>query len=962
MHNKFFLGILLFLFVLTSCSLSFKDGEISVFEYDNKSEEFTKENTLGLPVSSWFNNSENPIYINGSATGVNAHNWTWARSQEWCRIGDGSLGNPYVIENITIDIGGTGSGIHVVDSESVYFLIRNCTTSNSGTIAEEDAGIKLENTSYGSLINNNCSNNGMSGIRLKNNCNFNIISGNIANDNKNDGIYIWGYCYNNTIIGNTVSNKDTSDQNYGIIISNYSFDNVVTQNNASKNTYIGISIYLGSSENIISNNFIYENEYYGIMISTNCNNNEISGNFALDNDIYGIELYNNCNDNIVKNNTSGNNETSNQNMGIYIIVNCDNNSIFDNIVSDNTQFGIYLFDSCNNNNISNNFVGNIDTSYQDYGIYFDENCNSNTISGNIVEDNTVNGIYLKDDCDNNTITGNIARNTDTTLQNSGILIHSYCDNNTIIDNTLLENSLYGIMIYNSCNDNTISGNIANENSECGIYLLENCSNNLISGNIIKDNSLFGIRLYTECDDNTVIENFVWKNDNGIGIEGTCDNNLIYLNSIGFNYLNNAVEDGINFWYYGELGNYWSNYSGQDVDYDGIGDIAHIIPGTGNRMDYKPLMGNDVRLEEILEDIIYEIGSTGHTLEWVVWTISPYPHSYEIFKDGISVAEGIFSLFTLSTEIELVVDGLFEGIYSYKLEINGNFTVGIPFDYVEVRVNNTAPVFSAPLSDISFEVGSTENSINWGISDPSSRNPTYKVFNEGIEILSDTEFNISEFVTISFDELGIGTFIYLIEVDDGFGRNVKEIFTVSVINTPPVFTSDLNNVSYTEGDSGNNITWEILDPSTNNPTYAVYRDGSKIISEIPYIEGEPVMIMIDGLKEGTYIYLIEVDDGFGAVVTKTLTISVTSLSQTRNSNILGDYSTLIMSVIIGSCIIGAAYLHARMVKIIPSEPKRDRSEREADSMIIKKKTSKKSKNNVGGKRTKTKKKTTKNNLK
>ena len=48
-------------------------------------DEENQENKTLPPEESWFNNNENPIYIDASATGVGAQNWTWARSQDWCQ-------------------------------------------------------------------------------------------------------------------------------------------------------------------------------------------------------------------------------------------------------------------------------------------------------------------------------------------------------------------------------------------------------------------------------------------------------------------------------------------------------------------------------------------------------------------------------------------------------------------------------------------------------------------------------------------------------------------------------------------------------------------------------------------------------------------------------------------------------------------------------------------------------------
>ena len=102
-----------------------------------------------------------PILIDGDATGVGAHNWTWAASQDWCK-GNGSSSDPYIIENITIN------GMYLYDcltiqDSNAYFIINNCTCMNSGTT---ESGIFLKRTNYGKLINNTLKNCYYGNIRL----------------------------------------------------------------------------------------------------------------------------------------------------------------------------------------------------------------------------------------------------------------------------------------------------------------------------------------------------------------------------------------------------------------------------------------------------------------------------------------------------------------------------------------------------------------------------------------------------------------------------------------------------------------------------------------------------------------------------------------------------------------------------------------------------------------------------
>lgn len=45
-----------------------------------------------------------------------------------------------------------------------------------------------------------------------------------------------------------------------------------------------------------------------------------------------------------------------------------------------------------------------------------------------------------------------------------------------------------------------------------------------------------------------------------------------------------------FWDNGVEGNYWSNYTGTDLNYDGIGDAAHVVYSRYGYTDNYPLMG------------------------------------------------------------------------------------------------------------------------------------------------------------------------------------------------------------------------------------------------------------------------------------------------------------------------------------------------------------------------------------
>ena len=183
------------------------------------------------------------------------NNWTAAKTAGIC-TGNGIYSDPYVIEDLVIDGGGLGSCI-LIENSIVYFKIENCTVYNSG-LSWSDAGIELSNVINSLIITNNCSSNRY-GIFLFASDN-NSISGNNASDNSYSGISL-PYSDYNFLLGNTVKNNIL----YGIYLRQS--ENNTVEGNFIINNDIGIyaeyTLYyydnFRSADNEISDNIFIGN-------------------------------------------------------------------------------------------------------------------------------------------------------------------------------------------------------------------------------------------------------------------------------------------------------------------------------------------------------------------------------------------------------------------------------------------------------------------------------------------------------------------------------------------------------------------------------------------------------------------------------------------------------------------------------------------------------------------------------
>ncbi|MEW5937603.1 MAG: NosD domain-containing protein [Candidatus Thermoplasmatota archaeon] len=522
-----------------------------------------------------------PIRIDSNADFNAAHgvvNWA---------TGDGSAGNPWVIENYYID--GTGYGYCIyVGNTTDYFVVRDCYLYGASGVWNPpyytESGLTLSNVQNGTIANNTASSNNNYGIYLASSSG-NTLANNTASNNS-EGIYLL-LSSNNTIANNTAPNSF-----FGIYL-DASSDNTILDNTVFLNSIRGIYIK-SSSNNTIANNTVSSNDFGIHLWDTSTNN--ITNNIASSNHWGGIFLSFSNNTTIAHNTASNNNYS-----GIYIS-DSNNNTITNNTASLNNECGVCLYTSCTSNTIANNTLSN---NGEGIHLYSSE---SNTIANNTMVND---GIFIWGDLlehwnthsidTSNTVNGKPVRywknqTGGTVPPGAGQVILANCTN-VVVENQNVSDGSVGIELGFSPN-NTLTNNTASLNTNYGIYLYSS-SGNTIANNTASSNTNYGIYLHSSSG-NTITNNTASNNYEGIYLYSS-SNNTIYHNNF-INNTNQAYDDtGTNFWNasYPSGGNYWSDYTGvdnnstptQDVPPpDGIGDTPYTnIGGGAGPLDRYPLM-------------------------------------------------------------------------------------------------------------------------------------------------------------------------------------------------------------------------------------------------------------------------------------------------------------------------------------------------------------------------------------
>ncbi|MFX0103378.1 MAG: NosD domain-containing protein [Candidatus Hodarchaeota archaeon] len=467
------------------------------------------------------------------------------------KSGNGTALDPYIIENYTIDAGGSGTGIEIRNVD-LYLIIRNCTIFNSGsgsldsgiylyacsnitiincTIYDNSIGIFLYSGSDdNAIIDNNISNNNGSssngiGVRIEDS-DYIKVERNRINNNGRYGLYLTGFSDHNELdlnsfAGNGVSqafsdSSGTDNNWHSSVLGNYWGDYTSIHSGATQDGAVWDTPYLINGTSDVYDEYPlidFVGVHAPIIIDGNAEldlffagNGTNGSSWATAHVLDGFKINAGTSANCIEI----------RNTDLFLII---SNNFLTGANKNWDDAGIKLF-NCQNINVSNN-----NGTKNSIGIYI-RNSGNTTVKDNNVYFNE-DGLFI-DYSDSNNLTGNSAKNN---IRYGIVLENSH--NNTINESIITNNGNQGINVYSS-NDNMIMESNITNNGINGIILIEANSNN-ISLNNISDNLKNGIHIEAFASNNTFHKNIVERSKYGVLIKDSISNKFFNnsLESCGF---------------------------------------------------------------------------------------------------------------------------------------------------------------------------------------------------------------------------------------------------------------------------------------------------------------------------------------------------------------------------------------------------------------------------------------------
>jgi parallel beta-helix repeat protein len=333
-------------------------------------------------------------------------------------------------------------------------------------------------------------------------------------------------------------------------------------------------------DNVFSGNAI------GLILAGS--NITVARNLFSYNTVFSIVVYNGHHDNAVNNTLLQNPATFGTSI-VQLWGGAENNTFFGNTLIENVTFieyhiqGFARMDGFNLDSSHGNVFVNNSITVLNIPVFLIRSDDSVIIGNKMnygeMAVNIITGVNTRiEGNDMNALPGDPS-----IFQPYAAIIATQAHNSIMANNTITGRVYTGICLGHTSNSSILNNNISlTRPGRLGTMVFVGSRNNSVIGNTMSG-SEFGMILTGSSDGNLITRNNVFT-DHSISIMGS-SSNLIFLNNL-YDFKEPSggpYDNGINFWYSGEDGNYWSHFTSRNAEGNGVGDEPYsrsIIPPNG----------------------------------------------------------------------------------------------------------------------------------------------------------------------------------------------------------------------------------------------------------------------------------------------------------------------------------------------------------------------------------------------
>ena len=336
-----------------------------------------------------------------------------------------------------------------------------------------------------------------------------------------------------------------------------------------------------------------------------------------------------------------------------------------------------------------------------------------------------------------------------------------------------------------------------------------------------------------------------NNTYGIYLWDLCENITIYANCFIYNDFQ-AYDDGSNYWNSTSRGNFWSDYTGEDTDSDGIGDSPYYIDS--NSIDYYPMMFCSILPDHDPPEIqILNPSNRTATNETNIMLSCNIEEKY--LKEVKIIRNETLITKTRNKTIEIAIDLPSDGVWLIKI-IAVDFRNNTNTETLLVIRDTVSPSLQILLPENESILASSTVNVSWSASDETSGIAYFNVSIDGGAWVSTHE------TYYVFSGLADGSHVVVVRAVDEAGNYVDRQVVFVVDTVPP----SLEILSPSNGSIVRNaslrVVWNAVDEGSGIAYFLVRLDSGE------WIRTNNTEYTFSGLSEGQHTITIRAYDRAG----------------------------------------------------------------------------------------------------